>query len=110
MVFALGCGEGLPFLGGDDDASADVAVDVVDAAPFETGPHGPLPQQVNLESDGGVVTAMDVVPIFFANDSLQSGVVSLLTQLPASAYWTALEKEYGVGPLTVAKTIVLSDT
>jgi hypothetical protein len=107
FVFALGCGEGLPFLGGDD-AAADVVAEA-DAAPFETGPHGPLPQQVDL-TDGGVVAAMNVVPIFFANDSLQNGVVSLLSQLPASGYWSALESEYGVGPLTVAPPIVLSDT
>src|SRR5258705_6944231 len=102
LAFMLGCGEGLPTL--DGDAGADV-----DAGPFVPGPHGPLPQATNASGTGGVLTAPTMVPIFFANDAIQSDVESLLQQLPASGYWSALEAEYGVGPLTIAPSIVLSD-
>ena len=102
----FGCSDGSP---NEGDAAADAPPDVVDAAPFAPAAHGAFPQEVNLESDGGVVTAMTVVPIFFANDGLQSGIEGLYAELPSSPYWSALEKEYGVGPLTVAPSIVLSD-
>ena len=114
LVFLVGCGEGLPFLGNDDGgADADAGADVVDAAPFVPGPHGPLPQEINASgADGGagVVSSMNVVPIFFANDALENGIEGLYAQLPSSAYWSALEAEYGVGALTVAKSIVLTES
>ena len=81
----------------------------VDAGPFVTGPHGAFPQIINASGTGGVLDAPTMVPIFFANDGLQAGVENLLAQLPTSSYWSALETEYGVGPLTVAPSIVLSD-
>jgi hypothetical protein len=102
FVCVLGCGEGLPFL--DGDAGADV-----DAGPFVPGPHGALPQATNAGGTGGVLTAPTMVPIFFANDALQAGIESLLSQLPTSTYWSTLETEYGVGPLTVTPSIVLTD-
>ena len=56
-----------------------------------------------------MLVAPKVVPIFFANDALEGLVEDLLAKLPASPYWAALEAEYGVGPLTVSPSIVLSD-
>jgi hypothetical protein len=100
VLFVMGCGEGAPIV----DAGADA-----DAAPFVPGPHGDLPREVNVGGTGGVLVAPKVVPIFFANDELEGLIESLLAQLPASPYWSALQSEYGVGPLTIAPSIVLSD-
>ena len=96
VLFAIGCGQSAPIA----DAGAD-------AAPFVPGPHGALPREINI--GGSVLVAPKVVPIFFANDELESLIEDLLAQLPPSPYWDALETEYGVGPLTVAPSIVLSD-
>jgi hypothetical protein len=103
LAFALGCGDGLPTL--DGDAGVDV-----DSGPFTPGPHPALPQATNTSGTGGVLTSPTVVPIFFANDALQSGIEGLLAQLPASSYWSALGSDYGVGPLTVAPSIVVTDS
>ena len=100
IFFIVGCGEGAPVA----DAGADA-----DASQFVPVAHGDLPREINVGGDGGVLTAPNVVPIFFANDALESLVEGLLAQLPSSKYWSALEAEYGVGALTVAPSIVLSD-
>jgi len=102
LAFCLGCGEGLPVLDGDAGVK-------VDSGPFAPGPHDPLPQAMNVSGTGGVLTTPTVVPIFYANDALQSGIESLLAQMPSSSYWSALESDYGVGPLTIAPSIVLSE-
>jgi len=104
LAVLLGCGEGLPFLDG-----GDAAVDV-DAGPFVTGPHPALPQATNATGTGQVLKAPTMVPIFYANDGLESDIESFLAQLPTSSYWSDLETEYGVGPLTVAQSVVLSET
>jgi hypothetical protein len=98
-LFAIGCGQGAPVA----DAGADA-----DAAPFVPGPHGDMPREISV-GDGGVLVAPKVVPIFFANDDLEGLVEDLLAKLPASPYWSALEAEWGVGPLTVTPSIVLAD-
>jgi hypothetical protein len=112
--------------GGDDnsqpDASDDAAApkDVVvkpeaeaEAAPPkpDAGYPGPHPAAPQVETFGGaVLTAPNVVPIFFQNDPMQTSVETFLTQLAASTFWTAATSEYGVGALTVAKSVVVTDT
>ena len=98
LVFVLGCGEGLPFPD-QGDAGTD--------GPFVPAAHGAFPQLVT--GDGGVLAAPNVVPIFFANDALQPEIESLIQQVPGSTYWSALQTEYGVGPLTYTPAIVLGD-
>ncbi len=64
-----------------------------------------------VESYGGpVLTTPTVIPIFFPNDSEQSKVEDFLKQLSASSFWGDTTTEYGVGPLTVGKSIVVTDT
>ncbi len=94
------------------DASDDAPAEAEAAAPkIDAGFPGPHPAVPQVESYGGsVLTAPNVVPIFYANDPLQADVVAFLGQLVGSSYWTATTSEYGVGALTVAKSIVLTDT
>jgi hypothetical protein len=55
-----------------------------------------------------VLTAPQVVPIFFANDPLQAQIEQFLGELAVSTYWPATTGEYGVGPLRIAPSIVVS--
>jgi len=71
---------------------------------------GPPPAPPQIQNQNGVVLASPrVVPIFFANDADQSKVEDFLHQLASSTYWAATTAEYGVGPLTVASSIVATD-
>ena len=105
LVFVLGCSGGLPALPGDGDASLDAGTS---DEPFAPAAHAAFPRDI-VYADGGVL-APHVVPVFFANDTLQSGVEGLLAELPSSSYWQALEAEYGVGALSVGASIVLTDS
>jgi hypothetical protein len=93
------------------DVVADRQPDVVDdeaAAYPPPGPRPPVPQVIDL--GGPTLTAPNVVPIFFQNDLYQSQVESFLGALATSTYWSATTGEYGVGSLSVAASIVVSDT
>jgi hypothetical protein len=64
-----------------------------------------------VNAGGTVLSAPNIVPVFFASDGLESDLEDLLSQLPASGYWTALRNAYpAVGPITIASSVVLSDT
>ncbi|HEY1954074.1 MAG TPA: hypothetical protein VGH28_00630 [Polyangiaceae bacterium] len=120
-VFLCACG------GGDDssqtdassdaspkDVSAEAAHDAaVEAAPPKIdagypGPHSAAPQVDTL--GGAVLTAPNVVPIFFPNDPSETDVESFLAALASGSFWSAATSEYGVGPLTVDKSVVVTDT
>ena len=105
LLSALGCGSS-PDVSDAGDAGGDApAAD----APFAPAAHEAFPRV--LETNGGNVTAAPViVPVFFANDALQSDLEGLLAALPSSPYWTELQNDYKVGPLTVAKSVVVTDT
>jgi hypothetical protein len=94
----------------DADAATDSAAPTdADAtvAAWEPAAHASLPQ---VQTFGGpVLTAPKVIPVFFANDPLQSQIEQFLAELVGSAYWTATTSEYGVGALQVAPSIVVSD-
>ena len=106
----------------NDDAAVqpDVATVVVDAgpdvdngAPSSTYPAFKIdaPQVVN-SSNGPVLKAPKVVPVYFANDdtTFTAQITSFLDKLPGSAYWGPGEKEYGVtGALTVTTPIQLTE-
>ena len=105
---------------GDDtsqpDASADAkSDDVTQEAEAATkidagypGPHSPAPQVEMLS--GAVLATPNVVPIFFQNDPMQADVETFLGQLASSSFWTSVMSEYKVGALTIAKTVVVTDT
>ena len=80
-------------------------------APVDAGYPGPHPAAPQVENQHGPVLATPrVVPIFFANDAEQSKVEDFLQQLAASSYWSAATSEYGVGPLTIASSVVSTDS
>ncbi len=58
---------------------------------------------------GPVLTKPVVVPIFFANDADRPQVESFLGALASSSYWARATSEYGVGPLSVAPSVVVGD-
>ena len=121
---SIACAFLLCACGGDDssqsDASSDaVANDVMQdaAAEAETAPPkidagypGPHPDAPQVQNPGGaVLTAPNVVPIFFPNDPDEASVETFLGQLAASPFWGEATSEYGVGALTIAKSVVVTD-
>lgn len=97
---------------GAKDAIVDVAEEeastVIHVDAGYPGPHPAVPQVV--AAGGPVLTAPNVVPIFFPNDGAESTLESFMTQLAASTFWPAATTEYGVGALTISPSIVVTDT
>jgi hypothetical protein len=95
-----------------DVVSEDVVAEVTPPPPKPDagypGPHSDPPQVINY--GGTVLTAPNVVPIFFGSDPYQTDIESFLTQLAASTFWGAVTGEYGVGALTVSPSVVVTDT
>jgi len=82
-------------------------------APPDTGwAEAHHPSQPVVSSGGGnVLTAPVVVPVFFANDKdAQTQVESFLPMMAQSPYWMAITQEYGVGALTIAPTVIATET
>jgi hypothetical protein len=76
---------------------------------FVEAPHSSPP--IVLSQGGPVLTHPKIVPIFFhGDDTMQAQLESFLTQIVGSSYWTAMSSEYGVGPLTLAPSIVSTET
>jgi len=105
LLLLAGCSSSPDVSDGGDAGDDAPAVD----APFAPAAHDPLPQV--LRTNGGdLATAPVIVPVFFANDALQADIEGVLAALPGSAYWTELQNDYQIGPLTVGKSVVVSDT
>jgi len=122
-VRGIACAFLLCACSGDDasqtDASSDASPSDVtqepeaEAAPpkIDAGYPGPHPAAPRVETFGGaVLTAPNVVPIFFPNDPVQTDVETFLAQLASGTFWASATSEYGVGPLTIAKSVVVTDT
>ncbi len=123
-LFFFHCGgttDSQPDSGGDDAAvetgdQPDVAVidaapDVDNGSPSTTYPAFKIDAPQVQDYGGVVLTAPKVVPIYFSSDdtSYTGKLTSFLDNLPASAYWPAISTEYGVGAMTVATPIVITD-
>jgi hypothetical protein len=67
----------------------------------------PNPPRV-IDNGGPTASAGVVIPVFYANDPLQTSTEAFLKQLSPSTYWTATTKEYGVGDFTLGNSIVLA--
>lgn len=92
-----------PDAGRDASRGADASGDA-DAAP---GFALALPQ---VMSGGGAVLAQPrIVPILYASDPMAAQIGQFLSALATSSYWGQATGEYGVGPLSVAPTVVLPD-
>jgi len=103
LVMIAACGGGLPARPDVADGSADVAEA---GAPYSEAEHAAFP--ISVSTGGTVLQAPTVIPVFYAEDiAARNTAEALLAKLPTSDYWAQLEKEYGVGPLTVASSVVL---
>ncbi len=80
------------------------SLDATDEAAGFPATHPTVPTVVT--SGGPVLSAANIVPVFFPNDSLEPQIEQFLQALPSSSYWTAISNEYGVGKPTVATSIV----
>jgi hypothetical protein len=93
--------------------TVDAAPDVDNGAPSSTYPAFKIdaPQVINV-TPGPVLTTPKVVPVYFGNDdtSMTSQITTFLSKLPMSAYWGPSLTEYGVGALTVATPIQLTES
>jgi hypothetical protein len=58
---------------------------------------------------GPVMPTPHVIPVFFGDDSLRPAIEGYLKALGKSAYWRATTAEYGVGPLVVDPSVVISE-
>ncbi|HEX8724585.1 MAG TPA: hypothetical protein VF737_04240 [Gemmatimonadaceae bacterium] len=94
---------GAPETGGGE-ASMDAE------APYPAVTPTDVPQVA--DAGGPVMSAPKVVPIFYANDDSATitTLKDFLSKLPASKWWAGWIPEYGVGALTVADPIVITDT
>jgi hypothetical protein len=77
-----------------------------DGASFVPAAHPALPQIVSL--GGPLLRTPRVVPVFFGEDPLRADVEAYLRALANSSYWKGTTGEYGVGPLVVDPSIVVS--
>jgi len=82
----------------------------VPAAPAPPTFPAPHPDPPRVVSSGGPVLATPrLVPVFFEGDDLEPRIEEFLHALASSTYWTATTKEYGVGALSVAPSVVTAD-
>jgi hypothetical protein len=107
-----------------DDGSAGPAPASTDDSPPPARPAPPEPTAEptptpppfhpafpTVESRGGpVIAAPKIVPIVFAADPMKDQIVSFTQKLAGSQFWKDTASEYGVGALTAADPIVLSET
>lgn len=101
-----GDAEAVSPLGSDSGPNGVVGTDGGRGGPYPA-PHAALPE---VASRGGpVLHAPRLVPIFFRGDALEPDLEAFMAALPKSSYWAAATAEYGVGDVTVAPSVVVSD-
>lgn len=89
--------------------SAPTLLVVLAACGGDDAPPLPPPVFPHVVDEGGLVlTAPRVVPVFFAGDAMQTAIEGFLGQLAGSDYWTQTTAEYGVGPLSVGPSVVVT--
>lgn len=94
---------------GTPDMDAGANPDAMDEPPVTTYPADfPAPPRVIL-SGGPVLKNFTVIPVFWANDALQSQVEQFVKDMTGTPYWAATTKEYGVTDYTVGASIVVTD-
>ncbi|HEY8041680.1 MAG TPA: hypothetical protein VIF15_17865 [Polyangiaceae bacterium] len=113
--------------GGGDDASAeggagdggsegstgdagDAGADVDNGAPSTNypAPHPPLPQLVN-KAGGPVLTTPHAYLVFYPGYPYETQLQTFAQKMAAATYWATTTQEYGVGALTYAGTIDLTN-
>jgi len=89
----------------------DAGPDVDNGAPSTNypAPHPPLPQLVNA-AHGPVLTAPNVYLVFYPNYTLEPDLQAFAQAMAAASFWSTTTSEYGIGALSYAGTIDLTDT
>src|ERR1700689_4449574 len=90
LVLIVACGSSSSSSNGSSPES-----DAGDAGSAFPADHPALPQVLN--EGGPVMTAPKFVAITFPNDTLATDIAAFSTKIGASAYWTSVVSEYGVG-------------
>ena len=68
-------------------------------------------QPLVMSAGGQVLAAPKVVPVFFSGDAtMQATLEDFLHQLASSTYWPAVTSEYGVGAVTIAASVIATET
>ncbi len=89
-----------------NDGGSDAPQDAPGGYPAD---HPPMPKA--LTKGGPVMPSVKLVPISFSGDSLEASLDKFATQLAAAkTYWAGTTSEYGVGALTTATPIHLTET
>jgi hypothetical protein len=117
VLAALATVATLPGCADDGSGGGGVVVDDGGMAPQMPSPDlgspypaaFPAPPQVVNTLQGPVLTAPNVIPVFFSTTdaTVKSKAIDFLSKLPGSDYWKQTTTEYGVGPITVGKAVVL---
>jgi hypothetical protein len=103
------CGSSSGHSPGPDAVTADGSSEPDAPSGFVEAPH-PTPPVVK-NAGGAVLTAPKVVPVFFHGDtSAQATLEQFLQAVHGSSYWTAISAEYGVGGITIAPSVIATET
>jgi hypothetical protein len=100
----------MPETGSMNEAGGGEAAMDAEAAPYPAVTPTDVPQVA--DAGGPVMATPKVVPIFYASDDMTT-VASLkdfLSKVPGSTWWKGWSEEYGVGAVTIAPPVVLTDT
>jgi hypothetical protein len=100
-----GHGPGPDTAGPEPDASTPLDA----PSGFTEAPH---PNQPIVKNMGGtVLAAPKIVPVFFQGDgAAQTTLEQFLQALQGSSYWTTISSEYGVGGVTIAPSVIATET
>jgi hypothetical protein len=104
---------------GDDAAAPDVdQTDAVDQPDVDNGQISTTYPAFKVDAPqvqfygGSILVAPKVVPVYFGNDTttFTDQITSYLGKLAASTYWGPSITEYGIGAITIATPVQLTET
>ncbi|HSQ66690.1 MAG TPA: hypothetical protein VLM85_25895, partial [Polyangiaceae bacterium] len=92
-------------------APADAGPDVDNGTPSNVYPAFKVDAPQVVTSGGPVLAAPKIVPVYFANDStaFTDSITTFLNKLPTSTYWGPEVTEYGVGAISIATPVQLTE-
>jgi hypothetical protein len=91
------------------DGAADAPADVDNGAPSKNypAPHPPLPVLTNA-AHGPVLTTPKIYLIFYPGYPYETELQTFAQAIGPSTYWPAVTSEYGVGAITLVKSMELT--
>jgi hypothetical protein len=84
--------------GGTPDSTSNAGASGASKVTFVPAPHAPFP--LVTAHGGPVLSRIELVPVYFANDPLQAELESFNTWIVNSDYWKTIGADYGVLPGT----------